>query len=96
MDELVIQRLRAEPALVEKARHNLTRWLLTCSPSTRPALIEWQRILASDHAYLLDFLGSDSEKIRQLRQSSPFVGRAFLTVDERNKILREFHEKTSA
>jgi hypothetical protein len=93
MDELVIQRLRMEPALVEQARHNIARWLLTCSASTRPALIEWQRILSSDHASLLDFLGSDSEKIRELRQSSPFVGRAFVSDEERNKILREFMKR---
>ena len=90
---LIAGKLRANPALVERARGNLDRWLLDCSERLRPALLEWQELLAGPLEELLSFLTSTEERAVRLRQSSPFAG--FLTPDERFAILREFQTRES-
>ena len=93
-DRLVAARLRSQPALVEKARGNVTRWLETCSAGARPALLEWQRVLAGSFDELLSLIEATDERATRLRQSSPFCG--ILTEEERLGILREFQTRESA
>ena len=93
-DRLIAAKLRQDPALVAKARGNLARWLATCSARTRPALLEWQRLLDGPLDDLLTFLEATGERATRLRQSSPFCG--ILTPEERLAILREFQARESA
>ena len=93
-DHLVAAKLRSRPALVEKARGNVTRWLETCSPGAKPALLEWQRLLGGSFDELLAIIEATDERATRLRQSSPFCG--ILTEEERLGILREFQARESA
>ena len=93
-ERLIVAKLRSEPALVEKARGNLARWLETCSPGVRPVLIEWQRLLDGPFDELLVLLEATDERATRLRQSSPFCG--ILTEEERLGIIREFQARESA
>lgn len=92
-DRLIAAKLRSEPALVEKARGHLARWLETCSAGARPDLVEWQRVLSGPFEELLVLLVATDERATRLRQSSPFCG--ILTPDERLAILREFQARES-
>ena len=92
-ERLIAAKLRDEPALIEKARGNLARWLETCSDGVRPALLEWQRLLAGPFDELLALLEATDERATRLRQSSPFAGA--LTPGERFAILREFQTRES-
>jgi hypothetical protein len=93
-DRALAARLRDEPALIEKARENLDRWLLSCSPAVRPALEEWREILDGPRSELFDLLGGTDERAVRLRQSTPFAG--ILSAAERTEILLQFHEPRTA
>jgi hypothetical protein len=60
-DRLIATKLSAEPALLDKARSNLTRWLRTSDHRSTPALLEWQRILDGSLAEVLALLVSSDE-----------------------------------
>lgn len=92
-DRLIAGKLRSQPALVEKARGNLARWLETCSPGARPALLEWQLLLAGPLDELLAVMEATDERAIRLRQSSPFCG--ILTPDERLGVIRAFQARES-
>lgn len=92
-DRVIAMKLRQQPALVQSARANLTRWLESCSSGARPALLEWQRILDGPFEALLALLIATDERATRLRQSSPFCG--ILTVEERLSIIREFQARES-
>lgn len=92
-DRLIAAKLRAEPALVEKARANLARWLATSSPRVSPDLLEWQRVLSGPFDALLALIEATDERAARLRQSSPFCG--ILTTEERTGIIREFQQRES-
>ena len=93
-DRLIAAKLRRNPALVEKARGNLARWVKTCSAGARPDLLEWQCLLAGPFDELLVLMEATDERAARLRQSSPFCG--ILTEEERLGILREFQARESA
>jgi hypothetical protein len=88
---LIASKVRADPALVQRAHANLERWLRDCSERSRPALLEWHGLLASPLDELLSALTSPEERAVRLRQSSPFAG--FLTPGERWAILRDFQTR---
>jgi len=92
-DRLIAVKLRSQPALVGQARANLARWLETCSPRAKPALLEWQCVLAGPFDELLVLLEATDERATRLRQSSPFCG--ILTPAERIAIIREFQKRES-
>lgn len=93
-ERLIAAKLRSDPALLNTARGNLMRWLETCSPGVRPALLEWQQLISGPFSELLSRMGATDERATRLRQSSPFCG--ILTEEERLSILREFHARESA
>jgi hypothetical protein len=73
----IVERLRANPELVDHARRNLHRWL------SRPALSkgfercyrEWLELLdIYSFEDLISLLTEDSERAKRLRQNSPFTG----------------------
>lgn len=93
-DRRIAAKLREDATLVDKARANLNRWLVTCAPGVRPDLLEWRRLLDGPFPVLLALLEGTSENATRLRQSSPFCG--ILTPGERTGILREFQARESA
>jgi hypothetical protein len=91
---LIARKVEANPDLIDIARANVERWLTTCSPGVRRALLEWRTALdQSTEAVMALLLGIDERSVR-LRQSNPFAG--VLTPNERNAILREFQTRESA
>ena len=91
MDRLVAAKVRANPALVDRARDTLERWLVSASPRTRPVLLEWRTLLDGGATSVLPVLEGSDERCTRLRQSSPFCG--ILTREERTRILLEFHRR---
>ena len=87
-DRLIAAKLRANPALVEKARENLRRRLATAAPAVRPALQERQFLLDGPLDTLLLTLENTDPRATRLRQSSPFCG--ILMRAERTRILKDF------
>jgi hypothetical protein len=77
-----------EPGLKERARGTLERWLVSCSPQVRPALLEWREVLDGPNDDLMNLLTGKDERAIRLRQSNPFAG--VLSPQERNAILKEF------
>ena len=92
-DRLTAAKLKANPALLEKAKNNVHRWLASCSAGVRPALLEWQVALDGPFEALLALLTSSDERATRLRQSSPFAG--VLSPAERTAILTEFQKRES-
>lgn len=90
-DRLIAAKLRANPALLEKARSNVARWLESSTPAAPAAFREWQHILDGPFDSILAQLESTDQRATRLRQSSPFAG--LLTEDERWEILREFQAR---
>ena len=88
----IAERIRKNPALMEKARENLRKYLDRFARENRPlpnALSEWQDILMSQsREAVLELLVSSGESASRLRQSSPFAG--ILTPKERWKICEAF------
>lgn len=81
----VADRLRAEPALIEVARATLGRWRARgISPV---AMGRWAALLDGPPEALLAALVEDSPAMRDLRQSSPFAGPAFLGEGLRRRLL---------
>lgn len=96
LNRLVRAKVENDPALVEKARSNVERWLISCSPRVRATLLEWKELLNGPQETLLALLTSPDERATRLRQSSPFAG--VLSTAERTNILQQFrtHEAASA
>lgn len=92
----VAQRLSADPSLVSQVRSTLERWLTTCSPRVRPALLEWDTVLQMPLGEIVGLLTGEDERAVRLRQSNPFAGS--LPPAERTAILKEFagHDQGAA
>jgi hypothetical protein len=72
---LLARRLRWNGRLLRLAQSNLRRWKARDGKRSRPAFVEWQRILEHLSAKeVADFPVSDTPMARRLRQSSPFLG----------------------
>jgi hypothetical protein len=95
MDRLIAQRLRENPAVLDKARSVLARWMSSCDASVRPALDEWRAILDGPVSGVFAVLEGEDERSMRLRQSSPFCG--ILTPAERTAILMSHrHDQRAA
>ena len=69
----VAERLRAEPALVERARRRVEGWLRDGTVA-KPYAEAWREILSCPAGEVALFLEDQGERARQLRQTSPFAG----------------------
>jgi hypothetical protein len=69
----VAERLRADPAILERARARVRSWLADGSVG-RPIAECWAEILAGSPEEVGDFLVDPGQRARDLRQSSPFAG----------------------
>ncbi|MDO5625427.1 MAG: hypothetical protein Q4G71_12160 [Pseudomonadota bacterium] len=87
----VARRLRDDPALFERARATLGRWLETADPATHPYLLTWQALMAQGMAAALAVAEEDSPRARVLRQASPFAG--LLSHKERFAVLKHWREQ---
>ena len=83
LHRLVVEKVQADPALLDKAQENVRRWQ-EASGSPSLALAEWEEILSAPVDQVAAFLVERSERATRLRQSSPFAG--ILTEDERRAI----------
>jgi hypothetical protein len=73
LHRLIAQKVKATPALLDKARENVRRWRQS-NPTPSSALAEWDQIMRGPVGELAAFLVERSEKAARLRQSSPFCG----------------------
>jgi hypothetical protein len=92
----VAERIRENPKLMEEATNNLHQHLQqSFSEGRKPvsSLLEWQELLENQSLdQVLEFMVSDSEKARRLRQSSPFAG--IITLQERWRIYEAYRPGT--
>jgi hypothetical protein len=91
LHQRVAEKLLDDPAFLDRARGNLSRWQESHgSPSL--ALAEWEQILTGSADQVARFLVERSEKATRLRQSSPFTG--ILTEPERLSIYETHSART--
>jgi hypothetical protein len=84
----VAEKIRRDPALLQRALDNLARWKERRSTWPR-CLSEWEEIISSRTLDdVLAILLEDSEEGRRRRQSSPFTG--ILTLAERREIFKRY------
>lgn len=81
----VADRLRADPALAERALARVAGWLE--DEPAHPYARSWRALLTGPRDELLAFLMADDERARAHRQASPFAGA--LSPRERWRVLRE-------
>jgi hypothetical protein len=92
LDRAIVEKLRAQPALLERARATLSRWLEQRQPTVPSVLHEWHEILANwPLDRILELLTRGDETARRLRQSSPFCG--ILSPEERWAILKAYESR---
>lgn len=88
MHQKAVDLLTADPSLVYRALEILARWDSTVSHHSKPLRDEWVRIISShDWSAAVE----DSEKGRQLRQSSPLA--ILLPAAVRLEIIRSIREE---
>ena len=88
MHRLVADKIRAEPALFERAKQTLARWRVTVCSASQPYLMEWERLMAQGMESCLAVATENSQRAAALRQSSPFAG--ILTNQERFAFLKKW------
>ena len=91
LHQLVAEKVRAAPALLDKARANVRRWQ-EANEGPSPALTEWAQILRSPANDVLALLTERSPRATRLRQSSPFAG--ILTEEERRAVYESYSART--
>ncbi len=93
MHRVIAKRVLANPKLIDNAIERVTL-LRDCGQLDERIASEWLAVLSQDVHLVADALGDDNERMRALRQSSPFAG--VLTARERWAILRECRRDTRA
>lgn len=73
LHKAVADRLLAEPALLDRTRERVARWLRDGSVA-RPYAEAWLCVLGRPVEEIARFLEDPGERARQLRQTSPFAG----------------------
>lgn len=95
MHRLVAEKVRREPALLDRVRRTLARWRDPSNPTrAEPYLAEWQRLLDLGLEATLATAVEDSERAAALRSCSPFTG--ILTPAERFDFLRAWSRSHAA
>jgi hypothetical protein len=87
MHRAIAAKLRSDPSLLKIAHDNLERWSKTGSAS-QSYWDAWREILKRPLSEILDLLVEDSERMTDMRQTSPFAG--ILTPKERWAIYAHF------
>ena len=86
---LIAEKIRDNPALLERARANVERWSATCSGSW---LEQWRAILQRSPDEIVRLITEHSERAADLRQSTPFTG--ILTRHERRIVYDSYSART--
>lgn len=73
MHRAIAEKLRVSPSLIEIAQDNLRRWPAGAGRS-QPYLDAWEALLSKPLEELLVLIVEDSERMRAMRQASPFAG----------------------
>jgi hypothetical protein len=81
LHRLIADKIRADPALFERARATLMRFRRMVDERSQPYLVAWERIFAQGMEATLALATEDSEWAAAMRQSAPFAG--ILTNQER-------------
>ncbi len=87
--QVVADRLRENPALVDIARNRL-QWYRSRNPSSAYYYDTWERLLSGPLVSLVEMMTSRSEEARALRQENPFVD--LISQPERARIYRSVVE----
>ena len=88
----IAYKIDRDPALLEKAWANLTRWREKYEPEQVPLhMDEWGRILTLPWPQIAALLIGPTEDAIRLRSSSPFTG--ILTQEERARIFEAFNRE---
>ena len=69
----IVERLRQDPSLIDRAREILEQWIARAGGAALPAEQEWRdalRLLDVDD--MIRFLESDTPRARRMKTSSPF------------------------
>jgi hypothetical protein len=91
LHQLIAGKIRHDPALMLRVEKTLERWLRAMDKSDRSyaALLEWNvRFERHSVEELLEFISSEDEEARRLRQASPFIG--LLSDEERMAVFRKY------
>jgi hypothetical protein len=89
----IAEKLRDRPELMDIARDNLDRWSQSVGRS-QPYWDAWREILSLPLPEILELLTEDSERMRAMRQATPFAG--VLEPAERWAIYRRFESGAPA
>jgi hypothetical protein len=82
----IVEKLRENPSLIERARKRVAARMKTASPAERKELKEWDRVLRSRSLTRLRRLLTDpGERGTRLRQTMPFLDA--LTPEDRDEVL---------
>lgn len=81
---LAARRVAAKPALLDRARATLARWLARGGPRAPAALAEWRELLSRPWPQVLARATALDEEGARLRQSSPLA--TLLTPAERRRV----------
>lgn len=73
MHRAIVEKLRANPALLEIARENIAQWAPTAGRS-RHYLDAWLEVLEMPLEEMLALIVEDTEEMRAMRQNNPFAG----------------------
>lgn len=91
MHQLVVDKIRQDPALFMRAKATLSRWREIVCPSSQPYLVEWEALMNQGMEVTLAMAVEDSEHASDLRRSSPFTG--ILTNQERFAFMRDWSRR---
>lgn len=83
----IAEKIRNNPSLFSLAQKKLSEFI-TAGNSSLPYFIQWKEIFDSGLDFVLKEITKDTEKMRALRQSSPFTG--ILTPKERWSIYETY------
>jgi hypothetical protein len=91
MHQLVADKVRRDPALLDRARQTLAHWRQTVNVRTQPYLAEWEQLMGQGINACLAAAVENSEKAQALRQCSPLAG--LLSNQERFAFLKAWSQE---
>lgn len=91
LHQLVAEKIRENPALLDKAQSILQRWRTIVCANSQPYLEEWEGLIDQGVDVCLAVAVEDSERAAALRQSSPLS--CLLTNQERFTFLKAWNRR---
>lgn len=94
LHRLIVEKVRHDPALFDKAKATLARWRTIVCASSQPYLKEWESLVDQGIETALAVAVEDSPRATALRQSSPFCG--IITEQERLAFLKGWKNRDAS